>query len=145
MWRLKISGDFTLDWSVNSSRRFDRSWCHHFQSQAVFFWLYSHSLNIHDKDITTLQIFPIYQTTRRNNPAGVESLKIIHVRGAQVSNKSRNHPKNLGARMTTWNKLHTEDKGKGKGKAIPLQAWTGPEGSRRLRLPDFNTIGTWRC
>jgi hypothetical protein len=30
----------------------------------------------------------------------------------------------------------------GKGKAIPLQAWTGPEGSRNLRLPDFNTIGT---
>jgi len=30
----------------------------------------------------------------------------------------------------------------GKGKAVPLQAWTGPEGSRRLRLPDFNTIGT---
>jgi len=35
-----------------------------------------------------------------------------------------------------------EDKGKGKGKAIPLQAWTGPEGSRRLRLPDFKTVGT---
>jgi len=28
------------------------------------------------------------------------------------------------------------------GKAIPLQAWTGPEGSRRSRLPDFKTIGT---
>jgi hypothetical protein len=28
-------------------------------------------------------------------------------------------------------------------KAIPLQAWTGPEGSRRLRLPDCKTIGTW--
>jgi hypothetical protein len=28
------------------------------------------------------------------------------------------------------------------GKAIPLQAWIGPEGSRRLRLPDFKTIGT---
>jgi hypothetical protein len=27
------------------------------------------------------------------------------------------------------------------GKAIPLQALTGPEGSRRLRLPDFKTIG----
>jgi hypothetical protein len=25
----------------------------------------------------------------------------------------------------------------GKGKAIPLQAWTGPEGSRRLKLPHF--------
>jgi hypothetical protein len=31
-----------------------------------------------------------------------------------------------------------------KGKAIPLQALTGPEGSRRLRLPDFKTVGTWR-
>jgi hypothetical protein len=30
----------------------------------------------------------------------------------------------------------------GKVKAIPLQAWTDPEGSRRLRLPDFKTIGT---
>ena len=30
---------------------------------------------------------------------------------------------------------------KGKGKATPLQAWTGHEGSRRLRLPDLQTIG----
>jgi hypothetical protein len=29
-----------------------------------------------------------------------------------------------------------------KGKAIPLWALTGPEGSRKLRLPDFKTIGT---
>jgi hypothetical protein len=29
-----------------------------------------------------------------------------------------------------------------KNKAIPLQAWAGPEGSSRLRLPDFKTIGT---
>jgi len=27
----------------------------------------------------------------------------------------------------------------GKGKAIPLQAWSGPEGSRKLRFPDFMT------
>jgi len=26
-----------------------------------------------------------------------------------------------------------------KGKAVPLQAWNGPEGSRKLRLPDFMT------
>jgi hypothetical protein len=32
--------------------------------------------------------------------------------------------------------------GKGKGKAISLQALRGPEGSRRLRLPDFKSIGT---
>jgi len=29
-----------------------------------------------------------------------------------------------------------------RGKAVLLQAWTGPEGSRSLRLPDFKTIGT---
>jgi hypothetical protein len=29
--------------------------------------------------------------------------------------------------------------GKGKGKAVPLQAWCGPEGSRKLRSPDYMT------
>jgi len=37
---------------------------------------------------------------------------------------------------------HVPLKGDGKSKAVPLQAWTGPEGSRRLRLPDFKTVGT---
>jgi len=27
----------------------------------------------------------------------------------------------------------------GKGKSIPLQAWSGQEGSRKLRFPDFMT------
>jgi len=26
-----------------------------------------------------------------------------------------------------------------KGKSVPLQAWSGPEGSRKLRYPDFVT------
>jgi hypothetical protein len=30
------------------------------------------------------------------------------------------------------------------GKAVPLQAWIGPEGSSRLRPPDCNTVGTLR-
>jgi hypothetical protein len=30
--------------------------------------------------------------------------------------------------------------GKGNGKAILLQAWTAPDGSRRLRLPYFKII-----
>jgi hypothetical protein len=25
------------------------------------------------------------------------------------------------------------------GKAVPLQAWSGPEGSRKLRFPDYMT------
>ena len=28
---------------------------------------------------------------------------------------------------------------KKKGKSVPLQAWSGPEGSRKLRFPDFMT------
>jgi len=32
----------------------------------------------------------------------------------------------------------------GEGKAVPLQARCGPQGSRRLRHPDFLTIGTLR-
>jgi hypothetical protein len=28
---------------------------------------------------------------------------------------------------------------KGKGKSVPLQAWSGSEGSRKLRLTDFMT------
>jgi len=31
-----------------------------------------------------------------------------------------------------------------KVKQSPLQVWTGIEGSRRMRLPDFETIGTRR-
>jgi len=37
--------------------------------------------------------------------------------------------------------IYLKEKVKCKGKAILLQAWTGPEGSRRLRLTDFKTIG----
>jgi hypothetical protein len=29
-----------------------------------------------------------------------------------------------------------------KVKAVPLEAWTGPEWSSSLRLPDFKIIGT---
>jgi hypothetical protein len=34
--------------------------------------------------------------------------------------------------------------GKGKGKAIPLQALTDPENSKMLSLPDFKINGTWK-
>jgi hypothetical protein len=35
-----------------------------------------------------------------------------------------------------------EDRAGNVRKAIPLQTWAGPEGSRSLRLPDFKTVGT---
>jgi hypothetical protein len=49
---------------------------------------------------------------------------------------------NFGARkmcfVTQYRRQFT-GKGKGKGKAVPLQAWSGPEGSRKLRFPDYMT------
>jgi len=36
-------------------------------------------------------------------------------------------------------KTATHDWYKGNGKAVLLQAWSGPEGSRKLRFPDFMT------
>jgi hypothetical protein len=36
--------------------------------------------------------------------------------------------------------VNTFQRNEVKVKAIPAQAWTGLEGSRRLRFPDFNTI-----
>jgi hypothetical protein len=44
--------------------------------------------------------------------------------------------------IITLHEREEQAKGKGKGKVIPLQVWTGPEGLRRLRLPDFKTVGT---
>jgi len=38
--------------------------------------------------------------------------------------------------------LPKEGIGIGKGKAFPVQAWTGPERSSRLRLPDVKTTST---
>jgi predicted extracellular nuclease len=32
------------------------------------------------------------------------------------------------------------DKNVGKGEATPVQAWTGPEGFRQLRIPDFMIV-----
>jgi hypothetical protein len=32
-----------------------------------------------------------------------------------------------------------------KGKSVPLQAWSGLEGSRKLRLPDFMTTAQEGC
>ena len=53
-------------------------------------------------------------------------------------------PKPLYICIKLYRHILEEIKGKGKDKAIPLQASTDPEGSRRLRLPGFKIIDTWR-
>jgi len=50
---------------------------------------------------------------------------LVSITGLTMKNYTRNTPTD-----------------KGKGQAISLKAWTGSDGSRNLRLPDFKTIGT---
>jgi len=45
-------------------------------------------------------------------------------------------PKHVGYMVN----LKSYKSGKGKGKAVPLRAWTCPEGSRKLRFPDYVTM-----
>jgi len=47
-------------------------------------------------------------------------------------------------KVSSFSRMMLTNRSKCKGKAIPLQAWTGPERSRSMRLSDFKTIGTWR-
>jgi hypothetical protein len=61
-----------------------------------------------------------------------------------LSEGTRNSPWRWQCNAETCRSYHTELISKCKGKAIPLQALTGSEGSRRLRLPDFKTISTWK-
>jgi hypothetical protein len=62
-------------------------------------------------------------TANKTVPAIFVTRKTFHSRGEEVAVVS----------CTTW---------LCKGKATPLLAWTGPEDSWRLRLPDFKTFGT---
>ena len=45
--------------------------------------------------------------------------------------------------LTKWYKIGEQEgvsfSNKGKGKAVPLQAWSGLEGCRKLRFPDYMT------
>ena len=82
-----------------------------------------------------------------NNPTrrkcGIEEETSVHILCECEALASLRHTY-LGSFLLDLEKIRKLYIGTGKGKAIPLQAWTGPEGSRRLRLPDFKTTGTRR-
>jgi len=100
-------------------------------------------------------IFLFYCHTSTFSPLRNEKLRTLNCpsKSVRVSKSSRMKWAGYVARVVenrnayrvlTGKPEGNRGKTKVKGKAIPLQAWTGPEGSRRLRLPDFKTIDTWR-
>jgi len=72
---------------------------------------------------------------------GVTSQQGTHITAVRSSdlNHKQKTPSDL-FKDTLTNYSHIQQLGK--GKTIPLQAWTGPEGSRRSRVLDFKTIST---
>jgi hypothetical protein len=87
---------------------------------------------VHDIQIITVMLYPC--TTRQN----VAYFVLLYLSRDVLLEPS--HAELISCTVTSKSKDYATDVSK--GKAIPLQALTGPEGSRRL--PDFMTIGTWR-
>ena len=77
----------------------------------------------------TLQTDELYVTFFR-----VEQEMSLH----KNCNLRRMHKIKEVLRDTVWSLVLLPD-GSQKGKEVPLQAWSGPEGSRKLRFPDFMT------
>jgi hypothetical protein len=70
-------------------------------------------------------------------------LRLSHGRnGTEVLERNPVISITLSSTIRWWTDLQSNagllSKGK-KGKAVPLQAWSGPEGSRKLRFPDYMT------
>ena len=49
------------------------------------------------------------------------------------------HQIQRASQVHSWDHIPKQYKITVKGKAVPLQAWSDPEGSRKLRFPDFMT------
>ena len=106
------------------------------------FWL-PYYITYHQlKIIMTVGYTYKYQVTRylgRNNRWSIETLQ------PPPPKKNTSTAKLYGVCQPTSttnlrNREYRVMKNKGKGTAVPLQAWNGPEGSRKLRFPDFITM-----
>ena len=58
---------------------------------------------------------------------------MVYIASLSVSKTQR--LKRAGMNLDQW----WNGNWKAKGKSVPLQAWSGPEGSRKLRFPDYVT------
>ena len=82
----------------------------------------------------------------KHNKVKAEILCITYIKSynfiCESSVKTSQAFKHESYNMTQYyGSFHTVSVARVEGKAVPLEARTGPEGSRRLMLPDFNAIG----
>jgi len=62
------------------------------------------------------------------------------LRDYRAGSESRREKRHILTKSKYQERKKVDDNCKRTGKAIPLQARTGPEGSRKMRLPDFKTV-----
>ena len=75
----------------------------------------------------------------RSKPPTAVSSKIEIMRFTQYNTTIRNAGIFITSKVFCFSFSSTIDYICKKGKAVPLQAWSGPECSRKLRFPDFMT------
>jgi hypothetical protein len=93
---------------------------------------------LHQMNVYNLHAWPMKMGTTARSETSVRNYHSTpHKILPQLPHLSKGY-RQTAAQLTAWRSTSNS------GKAISLQAWTGPEGCRRLRLPDFKTIGTWR-
>jgi len=66
-------------------------------------------------------------------------LHLLMSRGNLLTNQQTNQPNNQPTEGLRGGVRVNQRPQTGKGKAVPLQDWSGPEGPRKLRFPDFMT------
>ena len=96
------------------------------RQNAIFFflfWICGRSVKLSLEPVETCNVS---NRTKYNTSSGLQSPSIVTIVSEELA-------------ATIFRAVYQQYI---KGKAIPLQAWTGPEGSRRFRLPDFKTIAT---
>ena len=85
--------------------------------------------------------FQQMKATRQRKPQIAQGLRIS--RGVRIFTYKTGRSKRMGENCMTSVMMLTVHRVKmkkvHKGKSVPLQAWSGPEGSRKLRFPDFMT------
>ena len=103
----------------------------------------AHLIHLHFITPKLLNQYKSWSPSLCNSPVSHYFLPLLPSLSTLFSN-ALNQCSSLNVIVQRYLSIITTIWSKKKGKAIPLQAWTGPEGSSRLRLPDFKTIGTWR-
>ena len=92
------------------------------------------------KELTIEDVKKAIRNLKNNKVAGTDGIHLELIKYG--GNKLLNRMYELVRQIWEEERIPEEWKETVIVKAIPLQAWTGPLGSRRLRLPDFETVGT---